>query len=172
MWPSTEDNPRMTNSGPLDPRLTSLLHSLRQRIRRYVVWDSLLAVAAVVLGAFWLGLALDYLPVKLGGTEMPRLARTLLLLVVAGLVLSILGRMLFGRLARPLPDDSLALLVERQHPDLGGRLVTAVQLREQGRSGDSHSPRLLDEVHKQAARRSTESIRIASSEASLCCARR
>ena len=46
----------MTKSRPLDPRLTSLLGSLRQRIRRYVVWDSLLAVAAVVLIAFWLGL--------------------------------------------------------------------------------------------------------------------
>ncbi len=141
----------MTKSRPLDPRLTSLLGSLRQRIRRYVVWDSLLAVAAVVLIAFWLGLALDYLPVKLGGTEMPRLARTLLLIAVAGAVLLILGRMLFGRLSRPLPDDSLALLVERQHPSLGGRLVTAVQLSEADRDGDSHSPRLLEEVHKQAA---------------------
>jgi hypothetical protein len=101
--------------------------------------------------AFWLGLALDYLPVKLGGTEMPRLARTLLLIAVAGVVLVILGRMLFGRLSRPLPDDSLALLVERQHPSLGGRLVTAVQLSEADRQGDSHSPRLLEEVHKQAA---------------------
>ncbi len=142
---------RMTKPGYLDPRLTSLLQSLRQRIRRYVVWDSLLAVAAVVLSAFWLGLALDYLPVQLGGTEMPRLARTLLLLVVAAAVVAILLRMLVGRLSRPLPDDSLALLVERHHPKLGGRLVTAVQLNEPGREGDSHSPALLQEVHDQAA---------------------
>ena len=141
----------MTKPGYLDPRLTSLLQSLRQRIRRYVVWDSLLAVAAVVLSAFWLGLALDYLPVQLGGTEMPRLARTLLLLVVAAAVVAILFRMLLGRLSRPLPDDSLALLVERHHPNLGGRLVTAVQLNEPGREGDSHSPALLQEVHDQAA---------------------
>ncbi len=141
----------MTKSGHLDPRLTSLLQSLRERIRRYVVWDSLLAVAAVVLAAFWLGLALDYLPVQLGGTEMPRLARSLLLLIVAAIVLAILIRMLIGRLSRPLPDDSLALLVERHHPKLGGRLVTAVQLNEPGRQGDSHSSLLLQEVHEQAA---------------------
>ncbi len=135
----------------LDPRLSSLLESLRHRVRRYVVWDSLLTVAAVILSAFWIGLALDYLPVQLGGTEMPRLARIVLLLVVAVAVVGILVTMLLGRLKRPLPDDSLALLVERHHPTLGGRLVTAVQLNEPGRTGDSHSPKLLKEVHDQAA---------------------
>lgn len=141
----------MSKSEYLDPQLSTLLDSLRQRIRRYVVLDSFLAVAAVVLSAFWLGLALDYLPVQIGGTEMPRLARTILLLFVALILFFILGTMLFGRLHRPLPDDSLALLVERQHPQLGGRLVTAVQLNQPGRDGDSHSPKLLRRVHQQAA---------------------
>lgn len=134
----------------LDPRLSTLLDSLRSRVRRYVVWDSALAVAAVILSAFWIGLTLDYLPVWLGGTEMPRLARLILLLVVATIIVGIVASMLIGRLGRPLPDDSLALLVERHHPELGGRLVTAVQLNEPGREGDSHSPRLLEEVHDQA----------------------
>jgi hypothetical protein len=115
-----------------------------------VVWDAALAVAVVLLSGFWLGLALDYLPVILGGTEMPTLARGLLLTVVAVLVVGILAKLLVGRLARSLPDDSLALLIERQHPELGGRLVTAVQLQRPGRAGDSHSPKLLAEVHQQA----------------------
>ncbi|MGB7346642.1 MAG: polyketide synthase [Pirellulaceae bacterium] len=135
----------------LDPQLATLLGSLRQRVRRYVVWDSVLAVLAVVLVAFWIGLAMDYLPVILGGTEMPFLARMLLLLVVAGIIIAIIAKMLLGRLSRPLPDDSLALLVERQHPEIGGRLVTAVQLNTPGRTGDSHSPELLKRVHKEAA---------------------
>ncbi len=135
----------------LDPRLSTLLDSLRARVRRYVVWDSLLAVVAVVLSAFWIGLALDYAPVWLGGTEMPRLARLILLLSVAAILVGIVAKMLIGRLGRPLPDDSLALLVERHHPELGGRLVTAVQLNEPGRHGDSHSPKLLQQVHDQAA---------------------
>ncbi len=135
----------------LDPQLTSLLQSLRGRVRRYVVIDSVLAIAAVILAAFWVGLALDYLPVQLGGTEMPRLARTLLLLLVGIALIVIAMTMLLGRLARPLPDDSLALLVERHHPQLGGRLVTAVQLNEPGRKHDSHSPALLRVVHQQAA---------------------
>ena len=135
----------------LDPRLSALLDSLRARIRRYVVLDSLLVIAAVILSGFWIGLTLDYLPVWLGGTEMPRLARAILLLSVGVTVIGVVLTLLIGRLGRPLPDDSLALLVERHHPELGGRLVTAVQLNEPGRDGDSHSPKLLDQVHDQAA---------------------
>ncbi|MGB7323975.1 MAG: polyketide synthase [Rubripirellula sp.] len=141
----------MPANRPLDPKLTSLLENLRGRVRRYVVWDSALAIAAVILAAFWIGLALDYLPVQLGGTEMPRLARMLLLGVVAASVIAITALMLVGRLRRPLPDDSLALLVERHHPTLGGRLVTAVQLSRPKREGDSHSPALLNHVHREAA---------------------
>ena len=135
----------------LDPRLTSLLTGLRTRIRRFVVWDSALTILGVLMAAFWLGFALDYLPVVLGGTEMPRLARLILLLTAVATMFFLAWRMLIGRLQRPLPDDSLALLVERHHPTLGGRLVTAVQLNQPGRDGDSHSPELLRQVHNQAA---------------------
>ena len=134
----------------LSEDLQSLLSSLRQRIRRYVVLDSLLAIAAVILAAFWIGLAIDYLPITVGGSEMPRSARAVLMLIVATLVAVILITMLLARLAKPLPDESLALLVERVHPKLGGRLITAVQLMRAGRSGDAHSHDLLQLVHLQA----------------------
>ena len=139
------------SSSYLDPQLVDLLGSLRQRVKRYVVWDSILAILVVGLIAFWVGLAMDYLPVLMGGTEMPILARTILLLIVAALIVGIVAKLLIGRLNRPLPDDSLALLVERQHPEIGGRLVTAVQLNQPGRSGDSHSRELLKRVHREAA---------------------
>ncbi|QDV82330.1 polyketide synthase [Planctomycetes bacterium TBK1r] len=135
----------------LDPELQSLLQSLRGRIRRYVVWDSVLAIIAVVLVAFWIGLLIDYVPVTLGGAEMPRSARGILLAAVGFAVFVIVVRMLIDRLSRPLPDDSLALLVERHHPQLAGRLVTAVQLSRPGRTGDSHSPDLLRLVHREAS---------------------
>lgn len=135
----------------LDPQLRDLLASLRGRVRRYIVTDSLLALLALLLCAFWFGLAVDFLPVRLGGTEMPRSARKLLLAGVGVALLVILGKLLIGRLRRPLPDDSLALLVERHHPELGGRLVTAVQLNREGREGDSHAPALLERVHAEAA---------------------
>ena len=141
----------MTQAPQLQSNLVDLLQSLRQRVRRYVVLDSVLAIAVIVLAAFWIGLALDYGPVLLGGTEMPRLARLILLLLLAALLVAIIGKLLIGRLRRPLPDDSLALLVERHHPQLGGRLVTAVQLTRPKRTGDSHSPDLLAQVCRQAA---------------------
>ena len=141
----------MSQSPVLESNLITLLESLRQRIRRYVVWDSVLTIAVVLLAAFWIGLALDYGPVFLGGTEMPRLARGILLLLVGILVVGIVAKLLIGRLRRPLPDDSLALLVERHHPQLGGRLVTAVQLTAPNRDGDSHAPEFLSRVCRQAA---------------------
>lgn len=112
--------------------------------------DSALAIAAVVLAAFWIGWALDYLPVRMGGTEMPTAARAMYLVAALAIVVFLVIKFLIARLSRPLPDDSLALLVERQHPDLGGRLVTAVQLVGQPRDGDWHAPALLDQVHQQA----------------------
>ncbi|MCC9640708.1 polyketide synthase [Rhodopirellula sp. JC740] len=141
----------MGRSESLDPGLRELLSRLRDRVRRYIVWDSLLAIAALVLVVFWIALAVDYLPVRIGGSEMPRSARAVVLVVVAILVAAILSKWLFGRLRRELPDDSLALLIERHHPSLGGRLVTAVQLTEQNRQHDSHSPVLLRRVHEEAA---------------------
>ncbi|QEG42268.1 polyketide synthase [Roseimaritima ulvae] len=135
----------------LDPRLGGLLAGLRARVRRYIVWDSLLAIVAVLLAGFWIGILLDYVPVLLGGTEMPRSARLLLLIAVGGVLLVLISRLLVGRLNRSLPDDSLALLLERHNPDLGGRLITAVQLGDPHRSGDAHAPALLQEVHQQVA---------------------
>jgi len=135
----------------LDPQLRDLLATLRGRVRRYIVADGLLALVAVTLSAFWIGLAIDFLPVRLGGTEMPRSARTVLLVVVGVTLLILFARLLVGRLRRPLPDDSLALLIERHHPELGGRLVTAVQLTQGHRHSDSHAPDLLRKVHAEAA---------------------
>lgn len=140
----------------LDPRLTSLLSGLRSRIRRFIVCDSVLTIVSVLMAAFWLGFALDYFPVILGGTEMPRLARLILLLTAIATMSFLAWKMLIGRLQRSLPDDSLALLVERHHPSMGGRLVTAVQLNQPGRDGDSHSPELLYQVHEQAAAKVNE----------------
>lgn len=135
----------------LDPQLRKLLTSLRGRVRRYIVADSLLAIAVFIFAAFWIGLAIDFIPVRLGGTEMPRSARTVLLIAVGIALGVVVWRLLVGRLQKPLPDDSLALLVERHHPEIGGRLVTAVQLEQGGRMGDAHAPALLRRVHAEAA---------------------
>ena len=134
----------------LDTQLQSLLSTLRTKVRRYVLLDSALAVTAIVLGGFLLGCLIDYGPVTVGGTEMPRTARGVLLGVVIAVACYVFYRLLLARIARKMPDEALALLLERQHPDLEGRLITAVQLSQADRQGDSFAPQLLDEVHRQA----------------------
>ncbi len=136
----------------LDPQLQDLLDTLRRRVHRYLAIDSLLVLGLIVLTAFWAGIALDYLPVKVGGSEMPRSARSLLAIAVAIALVMTGWRLLVRPLLVPLRDDSLALLIERQHPELGGRLVTAVQLHQPDRSGDAHSSALLEQVHREAVR--------------------
>lgn len=136
--------------------MTTLLRTLRRRVRQYIVLDSVLAALAVVLAAFWLGLLLDYGPVWLGGTEMPRSARLVVLLALLVILVILAGRLFIGRLRRQLPDDSLALLVERQKPELGGRFLTAVQLLQADRPDDPHSPALLQRVHEEAVERAEE----------------
>jgi len=132
-----------------DSSIQSLLARLRLQVRRYIVWDSLLAVIAVIAAAFWIAFLVDYLPVRIGGSEMPRSARTVVLiatLIVAG---GCVWRFLISRMRRDLPNDSLALLIERHHPEIGGRLVTAVQLGDSPREGDSHSPTFLRQVNEE-----------------------
>ena len=107
------------------------LEQLRKRIRAYI-WCEGIAVALVWLSAtFWVGLALDYLPVRLGGTEMPRSARLVLLALISAVFIWIAYRWIARRVWVPLRDQSLALLLERTHPELNDGLVTAVQMERE-----------------------------------------
>ncbi|SMP40511.1 hypothetical protein SAMN06265222_101458 [Neorhodopirellula lusitana] len=138
------------SSPSLHPKIRDLLSQLRHQVRRYIVWESVLVLAAIVLAVFWIAFLIDYLPVRIGGSEMPRSARAV---VLAGTFIALLvfaWRYWVSRAQRALPDDSLALLIERHHPDLAGTLVTAVQLEGQPRTGDSHSPAFLSAVHRKA----------------------
>jgi len=113
-------------------RLRSLLFGLRWRIRAYVVVEGL-ALAVVWLGiTFWLGLALDYLPVLAGASEMPRLARAILLTVIGIVFIAILIRWVFQRVLRRMSDESMALLLERYHEQFHDSFVTAIAMGPQG----------------------------------------
>ncbi|MBL6724778.1 MAG: polyketide synthase, partial [Rubripirellula sp.] len=141
----------MQSQDKIAPELSTLLSSVRNRVRRFVLVDSLLAITGLVTGVFWLGFLIDQTPVRFGGTEMPRLARILFFSTGIGCLAWLTGKLLIGRLLRPLPDASLALLIERLYPELGGRLTTAVELLGSERKIDDHSQSLLAKVHQQAA---------------------
>ncbi|QDS99429.1 hypothetical protein HG15A2_27520 [Adhaeretor mobilis] len=98
---------------------------LRWLVRGYVVLESI-AVVALILGlSFWLALALDW---SFEPRPAIRIAVWVLVALVAGWGL---WKYLFSRLGRALPAESLALLIERQHPELGDGLVTSVQAGRQ-----------------------------------------
>ena len=140
----------MTTPEQLDPRLHSLLSGLRRRIRAYV-WLEGLALGLIWLGAtFWIGLALDYLPVLAGASEMPRAARAVVLAIVAAGLALILYRWVFRRAFVPLANRSLAVLLERRFGIFRDALVTSVELTEQPEHAEAFDPEMLAATSREA----------------------
>ncbi len=125
-------------------------------VRKYIVADFVLTALVAIGAAFWGGLLLDYGPILLGGLEMPRSARILLLVALFVVLVVLAIRLLGERLSAKLPDESLALLLERQHPELGERLMTSVQLARAESNLDAHSRPLYEHVRREAAQMSDE----------------
>jgi hypothetical protein len=143
----------------LDPRIASLLGGLRWRIRAYV-WLEGVSLALIWIGlTFWIGFALDYLPVLVGASEMPREARAVVLLVIAAVLAWILYRWVFRRMLVPLTNRSMALLLERQFRQFGDRLVTSVELNELPGHAEPFDPRMLEQTEDEA-RENTAGVRL------------
>jgi hypothetical protein len=112
------------------PAIHAVLSRLRRRIRAYVLLEgaALLCVACGVL--FWLTLALDWTYFRLTALELPRwfreaIAVAAIVLFVAGLIFWIVLRFFARFRAR-----ALALVLEKRFPELGMRLITAVEMAE------------------------------------------
>jgi hypothetical protein len=139
----------------LDPGLHSLLSTLRRSIRRYARHETLLVLVAICLASFWGIWLIDYVPTRWGAMEMPRSARLAALVIVGVVIAAAVWRYYLRRRLRRLPDDSLALLLERSHPHLGGRLVSAVQLMRPSTAtsksqAEAIDPKLLEQLHREA----------------------
>lgn len=150
---STEDRETgmSTPREPLPPSITSLLDALRGRIRRYVVIEGFATIVIWLGLVFWVGLALDYLPVTFGASEMPVEAR-IVLLSIAGLgTFWIFFRTVLGRLFVSMPYRSLALLIERRFPQFGESLLTTVEASEAKEPvADEHEQQMLDQTRRDA----------------------
>lgn len=130
--------------------LRSLLAGLRWRIRFYI-WLEGLALAVVWLGMmFWIGLGLDYLPVLMGASEMPAVARGVLLAGTGAILAYILYRWVFRRTFVRLGDRSMALLLERRFDDFDDSLVTAVEMADRPHHAAVYSHELLVRTTQQA----------------------
>ncbi|MCE9546789.1 MAG: hypothetical protein K8T25_15020 [Planctomycetia bacterium] len=134
-----------TTTRRLQPDVTRPLAKLRFYIRGYVCALGL-ALTVVAAGvAFWVTLVVDYI-------FEPNPTLRVALGMVAGLgILAVLVRQFASRLAVPLTDSNLALLLERRHRQLGDRLLTAVQLDESVAGATGFDPHMLAHTRDEAA---------------------
>jgi len=106
--------------------ILGMLAAVRRRTRIWIWAESLAIAAAVALAGAWLSLVLDRL------VEPPIWVRGAMLAAVIAAVTWVLVTRLAMRLAVPLTDESLALVVERAHPEFGDALSTAVSCSRGG----------------------------------------
>jgi hypothetical protein len=134
----------------LPRRIRRALAGLRWRIRAYV-WTEGLAVAVIWLClTFWAGLAIDYLPVRLGADEMPRAARAIVLTVIAIVLAWILYRWILRRAFVRMADRSMAILLERRYQEFHDGLITSVELAGRADRVADHDEVMLAETEEDA----------------------
>ncbi len=126
----------------LAPPISSKLATLRRRIRRYVGLDGLALVVAWLGLAFWVTLAIDWIPVTMGYDE-PTVAVRIVLLAITGAGLLWLMVRSWRRLLVSMPDRSMAVVLERRFADFDDSLLTTVELTQQPDHAAQFSPGML-----------------------------
>jgi len=118
---------------------------LRWMVRWYVAAEGVATIVIALSFAFWLALGIDWL------FEPTPLVRGLMWLGVVISVVWISVRTLFSRVFTRLPDSSLALLVERNYPELKESLVTTVEAADVMRDSPVGNPTMLRQTSSTAA---------------------
>lgn len=127
-------------SADLEQQVQDLLSRVRGHLRTRI-WAETIARGGTLILAWFLAVwALDYLPIWIGANELPVTVRATLLL---GMCLGLSAVVYWWGIRRsnvPLRDEDLALLLERQHPELSDRLATYLQLRRQPSRNANQAP--------------------------------
>ncbi len=145
------DNPAAT------PAIRRTLDDLRAHIRRYVLIEGICAVVAILCVIFWVTLSFDVVHFQLRKLELPGWFRTICSLGALGLLTAAVAVWLFARLMRSFRSRALALVLEKRFPELGDRLITAVELsddpsRKQTDLGGAMLQRTIDDAASAAGR--------------------
>jgi hypothetical protein len=133
---------------PLSDRLRPVsdrLSGLRASLRRLYALDGAARVLLAALGFVALTFLADW------SLDLPSWLRLLLLAGGVGLLAWIVTRRVALPLSVGLSDDDLALLIERKHPELEDRLVSAIQLARAPEAPD-RSPELVAAVVEDAGK--------------------
>jgi hypothetical protein len=120
MDPAQAREAGLMDASPSTAGVTRLLAAIRWQARAWVVVESLAVLALATVAGCWAAYAVDRL------VEPPAWVRAVLLAAVVAVAAWIVVVRLVARFAVPLSDESLALAVERAHPDIGDALSTLV----------------------------------------------
>ena len=140
--------------------LTARLSRIRSSIRGLFAVDGISRLILTFSALVCLTFSLDWI------FHLPVGVRIFFLAAGSVLLLIILVRKLFRPLGVPITDDDLALMVERSHPELNDRLISAIQLAREPQQVPSgsikkdssyNSPELVSELLADA-KRATESV--------------
>ncbi len=134
------------------PEAVSTLRRIKRRIRTLVVLEGVALAIIWLVAMFWIGLAIDYLPVKFGQNELSRPARIGLLCVTGSVTAWLIFHFVFRRVCASLKDTSIALLIERKYPEFNESLVTTVERakRDAAEVATSADASLLTRAAEQA----------------------
>jgi hypothetical protein len=148
-----------TTSKHTDPKLLHPLDQLRGTIRRFVLWDGLLAGFMVLVVAFWLGLLVDYGLFRATGfdlvQEIPAFFRGAALAFWVILFLAVIVTRVFLRFSREFSYPVLALVLESRFPKLlGDRLINAVELSDPAKAKRyGYSTEMINKTIEEARER-------------------
>jgi len=112
---------------PLPEVIRAKLSELRGLIGRLIACQGLVVLGIWLLAAFWTFGWLDYLPARFGADESPRIVRLVMLAILLAGVVAIAYHFFWNRWLVHWSDSSLALAIEKQHPEFRSALVTTVQ---------------------------------------------
>ena len=154
---SEEPTSDQQNSAANSTQLRQVLDQLRSRIRGYVIAEGCAVIAIWFIALFLVGLAVDYLPVLVGLTELPKPLRIFFLVVLVVGTTYWFAKLIISRLRVAVSDRSLALLIERYHDQFEESLVTTVELQDQLEDGTN---RELYDQSRQAAEQAAQQIEL------------
>jgi hypothetical protein len=132
--------------------LDASLLRLRQRVRRYVLIEGLAIVVAIIGIGFWLSFGVDELHFQMRRLELPRWLRISFTIGFAVVVVLAFLTWVISRLWRSFGRRMLALILERRFPQLGDRLITAIELQGTPRAhGSPVSEAMFERTVAEAA---------------------
>lgn len=103
------------------------LVELRSLIGRFVACQAFIVIGIWCVAAFWVFGVIDYLPARIGAAESPRAVRVVMMAIFVGVSLVLFYQLFMRRWMVRWSDSSLALLIEKCHPEFESALVTTVQ---------------------------------------------